>query len=301
MSRQRVVGLLFILMMLVMELSGIFTFFIPEQFMMDYGQFINILIPVIVIGILIKDGFRERFKLNGFKLSIVLVCIGIAIAVLPVTGFLGDLSTFIFGRNPIGIESYVMELKGSLFTQWIILALTPAICEEALFRGLLLDKKAGLNIHTLAIMNGLMFSLFHIGYDQLLYTFALGVIMAYLAIITSSIFPAVILHLINNSWSILAQGAFGKLTAEETAEMMASQVTFSSLSISLIYGIIGSIIIVFLIKRLMKKYKYNDRERLKENAQDKVIYAVENKAITYLPQIIMFFLVLLANYLLISM
>jgi Na+/glutamate symporter len=83
--------------------------------------------------------------------------------------------------------------------------------------------------------------------------------------------------------------------------MMASQVTLSSLSMSLIYGIIGSIIIVFLIKRLMKKYKYNDRERLKENAQDKVIYAVENKAITYLPQIIMFFLVLLANYLLISM
>lgn len=39
------------------------------------------------------------------------------------------------------------------------------------------DTKSGVNTHGLAILGGLMFGLFHVGYDQVFYTFVPQLVM----------------------------------------------------------------------------------------------------------------------------
>lgn len=297
MSRFLKMGLIYIVMMVFMELSVLFFSWVPQEVMKNFGQFIVILMPVLLIALVLKMDFKERFKINRFKLSTVFVCLIIAIAVLPINGFLGELTTYLFGNNPDGISTFVEGMKGSIGLRWFIIAVTPAICEEFMFRGLLLDKKIGLNMHVLAIASGLMFSLFHVGFDQLLYTFPLGMIFAYVTIITNSIFPAILMHLFNNSigtiFELISLNGAEDAVVEKTAE--GGNAVATSLGIFIIPAVIGGVIIFFAIKKLIKDYKYDDLERVKSNIEDSKNMRREATVISILPQLIVFSYVILIN------
>jgi sodium transport system permease protein len=79
-------------------------------------------------------------------------------------------------------------------------AVSPAICEEALFRGPILrglrSRFSGVGA---AILCGLLFGLYHADPWRLVPTAALGVALATLALATGSIVPAMIAHLVNNA------------------------------------------------------------------------------------------------------
>jgi sodium transport system permease protein len=112
----------------------------------------------------------------------------------------------------------IEEIKRTLFSgsrplalDLVALALSPAICEELLFRGVLLRaswrpgaRGAGLSTAAAVLVNGLLFALFHLSVYRLLPTFVLGAILALVAMRSGSILPAMLFHLLNNSAAILA-------------------------------------------------------------------------------------------------
>lgn len=294
MSKILKIGLLFLVMMIVLEFSIMLTRIINPTIMLYFGQFILILIPVLIIALILKVDFRERFKLKKFKLSSLLYCFILFLALLPISGFLSSLTSFIFGQNANGIDSYIESLHVSGLMQWFIIAITPAICEEMMFRGLLIDKKMGLNIHLISILSGLMFAMFHVGFDQLFYTFPLGMVFAYVTIISGSIFPAMFMHLLNNSLSTLFT-----LIPSGTEEIVTEEIiTLGSLLPMFVAAAIGSLIIKFVLGKMIKSYNYNDKKRIEENKLDVIIYKKEFKLLTYMPQIIMLIYVILVNTLL---
>lgn len=81
-----------------------------------------------------------------------------------------------------------------------LMALTPAICEEALFRGpILRGLAARFRPVGAALLTGLLFGLFHANLWRLLPTGALGVVLSLIALEADSIVPAMVAHLINNA------------------------------------------------------------------------------------------------------
>jgi sodium transport system permease protein len=81
-----------------------------------------------------------------------------------------------------------------------LIALTPAICEEALFRGpILRGFSAKLPRVTSAVLTGLLFGLYHVDLWRLLPTATLGVILSLIALECDSIVPAMLTHFINNA------------------------------------------------------------------------------------------------------
>ena len=81
-----------------------------------------------------------------------------------------------------------------------LIALTPAICEEALFRGVILRGfSAKLPRLTSAILTGVLFGLFHVDLWRLVPTGLLGVALSLIALETGSILPAMLAHFINNA------------------------------------------------------------------------------------------------------
>ena len=105
-----------------------------------------------------------------------------------------------------GEDTQLFELIDRPSTLVVILAvaLAPAICEEVLFRGVLVRGLATRFFPLAAVLAGaLVFSLYHLRIVQLVPTFSLGLMLGYLALRADSAVPGMIAHLLNNTIALL--------------------------------------------------------------------------------------------------
>lgn len=90
----------------------------------------------------------------------------------------------------------------------LAVAVLPAIAEEALFRGLILNNiERGVGSVRSIFLVGLCFSLYHGSVEQTIYQFICGCLFALLAVRSRSITPTVIIHFINNALIIILYSA----------------------------------------------------------------------------------------------
>jgi sodium transport system permease protein len=94
----------------------------------------------------------------------------------------------------------------------LLMAVTPAICEEALFRGpVLRGFAARFSPLASAILTGALFGLFHLDLWRLVPTGLIGVALSLIALESGSILPAMLTHFINNaSLVILARSGLDR-------------------------------------------------------------------------------------------
>jgi membrane protease YdiL (CAAX protease family) len=86
----------------------------------------------------------------------------------------------------------------------IALVISPAICEELLFRGAVLRAtRLQLGAASAIAVNGVLFGLFHLSAYRFLPTALLGVALAQLALRSGSIFPPMLFHFLNNLATVL--------------------------------------------------------------------------------------------------
>ena len=118
----------------------------------------------------------------------------------------------LMGYEHRAMNEYLPDLSGGLIVPaLLVIAVMPAIFEEALFRGVILntcEDSAG-SIRTVFIV-GFAFSLFHASAEQTVYQFLAGCAFAFMAIRAGSILPAVLMHFINNALIVIF-GACGLL------------------------------------------------------------------------------------------
>ncbi|MFM7201940.1 MAG: lysostaphin resistance A-like protein [Myxococcota bacterium] len=112
---------------------------------------------------------------------------------------------------------------------WASAALTPAVFEELLFRGALLQTfLTRLTPWVSVVLTAAMFALFHFNPYQLSITFFQGVLMGWLVLRTRSLLGGVVFHLFNNSIVLL-------FSTQEVAEA-----TPAMLSAMLLLALVGA-------------------------------------------------------------
>jgi membrane protease YdiL (CAAX protease family) len=83
-----------------------------------------------------------------------------------------------------------------------LVALTPAICEEVMFRGVLLGgTRNRLPTLQVILVNGIVFGAFHVPAAtvfRFLPSAALGMLLAWVVLRTRSIWPGMLMHFLNN-------------------------------------------------------------------------------------------------------
>lgn len=104
----------------------------------------------------------------------------------------------LFGYTPVVSDGEVISTIGEFLFAILMSAVLPAFFEEITHRGLVLRTVRG-SIHKRALMSALLFGLMHQNIVQTGYTFAGGLIMAYSVLYTGSIFPAMLIHFVNNA------------------------------------------------------------------------------------------------------
>ncbi|HVT07093.1 MAG TPA: ABC transporter permease subunit/CPBP intramembrane protease [Polyangia bacterium] len=103
-------------------------------------------------------------------------------------------------RRTIAPASGQRSLIGTL----LLMAATPAVCEEALFRGPILRGLATRFSPALAaILTGILFGIYHVDVWRLVPTALLGVGLSAIALSSDSILPSMLAHFTNNACIVL--------------------------------------------------------------------------------------------------
>ncbi len=125
---------------------------------------------------------------------------------LPLVWLIGWLQSFVL---PIpwdlleGLEE-LMTATDPRRLVWllVLLAITPAICEEVVFRGVLLGGSRSLDPWRMILLNGAVFGAFHLSFEtviRFLPTASLGALIAWAVWRTGSIWVGALMHFANNA------------------------------------------------------------------------------------------------------
>lgn len=126
-------------------------------------------------------------------------CVGIA------TNIVSGLLNRLFGI-PETKTAFSNLMPQDLFCYvWFVAAICfiGPVCEEVIFRHILLRPMRRYGDMTAALMTALLFGLSHFNFDQFLYTFAFGFFLAVITLRSGTVIPAIICHVINNAITVV--------------------------------------------------------------------------------------------------
>jgi hypothetical protein len=84
------------------------------------------------------------------------------------------------------------------------MAITPGICEELFFRGMVMNAFEGrFGYRFAALLSALLFGIFHFNLANFLGPILLGVLFAWLVQVTGSIFAGMVGHAVNNGFAVI--------------------------------------------------------------------------------------------------
>lgn len=236
----------------------------------NYMMFIQyiLFLPLIIVFLIInRESPKKVLKIN--KISFVDIVFSILIAFLahPVAGFFSEL-TGLFFDNPV-VETFnliqSMPFPAMLFT----MAITPAICEELITRGIFLHGYEKSKLWVACFINGLVFSMLHMDFQQSLYTFLLGMVFAYMVKATNSIWSSVLCHFTFNAVSVYAQQIAKTLSKEELEAVLKEAANrgndITSLIGSFIWAIPFAVAIVYILRFMYRRNNKNSSENSSAN------------------------------------
>lgn len=153
-----------------------------------------------------KKDFKETFLIRAPKpvwvLGALLAEIGGYLLVLLLSVLLERL----FPQDIEAVnETMERMLSGAGFVPaLLVIALSPAICEEALFRGYFFSaSKKRLRPLTAILLGAAVFGIYHLSFVKFFTTGLLGLLFCYVAYQTGSIFLTSMMHFINNAIAVL--------------------------------------------------------------------------------------------------
>lgn len=132
----------------------------------------------------------------------------------------------------------------------LAIAVLPAVMEEILFRGILLNNaEEGVGTVRAIFLSGFCFALYHGSVEQTIYQFICGCLFAYLAVRSRSVVPTVVIHFLNNAVIIVLM-ACGLLDGK--GNLIMSQTASISVSVLSAVSLIGAVVWLILDKKPRK-------------------------------------------------
>lgn len=199
--------------------------------------------------------------------------IAIAVGVLCLFGIQYFISAV---NNGLGALGYPLEKGlttinptnwGMYFLSILLLAIFPAIGEELLFRGMILQGlRSRFKDGHAVLIAAAMFALMHGNLQQLVYPFILGTIMGWIVLRTGSLISSMVVHFVNN-FLVVTFAFIENMTGFSLA--LGDTWWFYLLAIGLLAVTMG---ICYLIDRFYFKHKSGEEVEKTSHKTSKYIY-----------------------------
>lgn len=177
-------------------------------------EFILIALPAVLYLIVKRYDVKRVLRLNKLSLVNGGLIVGIMACALPVVLILNLLNLllikWIFGK--VQLTQIPTATNGmSLLIGVLVIAGSAGICEELLFRGVILRGLERLGAVKAVLITAFLFGLLHVDFQRLLGTFLLGALIGFLVYRTGSIYAGMLAHFVNNALAVLLGFAGYKL------------------------------------------------------------------------------------------
>ena len=171
--------------------------------------------PFLMYQLSLKKSVRGVLAFSGYHKCNVWTCVlsvFLGFTIIFVTMFVSYIWQIIlalFGFFPSGGGTLPETFNAGYFLLMVLLtAVLPAVCEEFANRGgLLTVMRSSFGKGKTILFIAIAFGLFHQNITQVFYTALLGGLLAFLVLETGSVFPAIIIHFMNNFMSVYLDSA----------------------------------------------------------------------------------------------
>lgn len=141
---------------------------------------------------------------NFFKINIQVILISIGLGIIC---FIINVAVSTLFNGILSFTGYEFRGGGgdsdystsNFFFQLFIVAVLPAICEEFLHRGIVLQGIKHIGFKKSILISSLLFALIHFNIQQVFYAFVIGLILGFVSVVAKNIYPAIIIHFANNA------------------------------------------------------------------------------------------------------
>ncbi len=163
--------------------------------------------PLILLRIF-RQPLQRAAPFRWVPWSVLLICVAMVPLGQIAANGLSQLLAPVLPTPERALEEMLGLLNVEATPAWqlyVLIGVLPAFCEEFAFRGVLLHalhKRMGPTL--LICVTAVIFGLFHLNYFRVFPTAFLGLLMGFLTLATGSLWPAVLVHLGNNSLAVAA-------------------------------------------------------------------------------------------------
>ena len=198
---------------IMLILSAVCVFFVSPILGANlglYGTLLNeilLLVLAVALTAVVRGDFKQVFPIHKPKLSAVfgtiLLWIGSFLAIMIITMIIA----YFFPEEVIGVSQGLgMEFASLTFIiSFVIVSISPAICEEAVFRGVVMHSfDNGKNKWIAIVVTGLIFGAFHGNIWRFVPTALLGIMLGYIVYETDNMIYGALFHAINNAMPLLS-------------------------------------------------------------------------------------------------
>ncbi len=253
-------------MFIIVVLSMIF---IASPLQVSFGMvgllLTEVMFLILAVGgvLLTKGSPKEVFPIKKPVLRQTIATLILWMAAYLLVLFSTIVCAYFFPESYSNVSSSMTEFFTAVpfGAQFLIVAVSPAICEEAIHRGFILHqlKPIGKKWMIVLIM-GILFGIFHLDPMRFLGTAILGAIITYVAIETENMFYPFLIHFVNNALSVIAtELTEGTKVTTQTEEV---SVTFFVVGIYMILLCVSPWLLWLGIKFLHSERENSERKKL---------------------------------------
>lgn len=177
------------------------------------------------------------FAVKKFNIKYLFLAFGLFYGVLFGLGYLNELFVGLLKKaglnyNPVNVP---LDTPWQLVLSLIFVGILPGICEELMFRGIVLSGTSGLKTVYAVLLNGVMFALFHQNPAQTVYPFITGCVFALLALRSGSILTTMLMHVLNNVFIVVAEYFFKGVNFFNVYTIVSGVIVFAACFMYLLF------------------------------------------------------------------
>ena len=217
------------------------------------------LAPVLLIGRRFKKGVKGTVEFLQFKkpkpyifIAFLIGAAGFVVYNIFLNSILSNVYSAMGWHDYRGGGATEPQPVWLFLLNILFIAVFPAICEEITHRGLLVKamREGGASDVKIIFVTGLLFGLFHMSMGQFVFAMAMGWVAALLVVKSKSIWPAVIVHFVNNFIVTVISFAVSRMPETEAVAQTAEEAALAAAVFNVIlwiFCIIATAVFVLLI------------------------------------------------------